>query len=40
LGYADQAHFTRGSSEIAGVPPAALLREVSDEHNTTIAVGL
>jgi hypothetical protein len=27
MGYADQAHLTRESSELAGLPPLALIRD-------------
>jgi len=37
-GYADQAHFTRDSSELAGITPSGLARELSDSFNTDLAV--
>ena len=38
-GYADQAHFTRDASELAGVTPSGLARELSDSFKTDAAVG-
>jgi AraC-like DNA-binding protein len=34
-GYADQAHFTRDATELAGITPAGLARELSDSFKTT-----
>jgi AraC-like DNA-binding protein len=39
-GYADQAHFTREASALAGVTPSALARELSDGFDTAIPVAL
>jgi AraC-like DNA-binding protein len=39
-GYADQAHFTREVSALAGVTPSALARELSDGLGTAIPVVL
>jgi AraC-like DNA-binding protein len=39
-GYADQAHFTREASALAGVTPSALARELSDGFGTAIPVVL
>ena len=36
-GYADQAHFTRESRELAGITPGGLARELSDSFNTPLA---
>jgi AraC-like DNA-binding protein len=40
VGYADQAHFTREASTLAGVTPSALARELSDDFDTAIPVVL
>ena len=37
-GYADQAHFTRDSNELAGITPGGLARELSDSFKTDLAV--
>lgn len=37
-GYADQAHFSRDSTDLACITPAALARELSDSFKTAIAV--
>jgi AraC-like DNA-binding protein len=37
-GYADQAHFTRDSSDLAGITPRGLARELSDSFKTDLAV--
>jgi AraC-like DNA-binding protein len=39
-GYADQAHFTRDSAELAGITPLVLARELSDSFNTALAVAI
>jgi AraC-like DNA-binding protein len=38
VGYADQAHFTRDSSELAGITPGGLARELSDSFKTDAAL--
>jgi len=37
-GYADQAHFTRDSSDLGGITPSGLARELSDSFKTELAV--
>ena len=37
-GYADQAHFTRDSADLACITPTGLARELSDSFKTAIAV--
>ncbi len=37
-GYADQAHFTRDASDLAGTTPGALARELSDSFKTDDAI--
>ena len=37
-GYADQAHFTRDSTDLAGVTPGGLARELSDSFKTDAAI--
>jgi AraC-like DNA-binding protein len=37
-GYADQAHFTRDSSDLAGITPSGLARELSDSFKTELGI--